>query len=118
MDALRGRRVGTLGLYTLRNGLRRHLCCSRVAQQVARDYAHPIWRRDEAKVAAMTFEHGHEVYVFFEGVFTLDSAVDAQKNEWVTLRTPTGARIDLPIEAVAEWDVHTPVRPDGQLRPA
>lgn len=63
----------------------------------------------------MTFEHGHEVYVLFEGVFALDSTVDEARSHWVTVRTPTGARIELPIEAVAEWDVETPLGPDGRL---
>jgi hypothetical protein len=66
----------------------------------------------------MTFEHGHEVYVLFEGVFALDSTVDEARSDWVTVRTRRGARVDLPIEAVAEWDVETPVCPDGRLRPA
>jgi len=66
----------------------------------------------------MTFEHGHEVYVLFEGVFALDFPVDTAISEWVTLRTPNGARIELPIEAVADWDVETPPRLDGRLRGA
>jgi hypothetical protein len=61
------------------------------------------------------FEHGHEVYVLFEGVFALDSTVDDAHSDWVTVRTSTGARIELPIEAVAEWDVETPLGPDGRL---
>ena len=45
----------------------------------------------------MRFEHGHEVYVLFEGVFALDSTVDDAHSDWVTVRTSTGARIELPI---------------------
>ncbi|SER96807.1 hypothetical protein SAMN05216199_1624 [Pedococcus cremeus] len=55
-----------------------------------------------------------EVYVVFEGVFTLDPGATTD-NGWVTVRTPPGARVELPVEAVAEWDVDTPVRPDGRL---
>jgi hypothetical protein len=56
----------------------------------------------------MTFERGHEVYVLFEGVFALDETVDATTN-WIMLRTSSGVRVGLPIEAVAEWDVDTPL---------
>ena len=66
----------------------------------------------------MTFDHGHEVYVLFEGVFALDYPVDTASSEWVTVRTPNGACVGLPIEAVAEWDVETPPRLDGHLRRA
>lgn len=59
----------------------------------------------------MTFDRGKEVYVFLEGVFTLEESVDAGTSSWVTVRTASGARIDLPIEAVAEWDVDSPIGP-------
>ena len=63
----------------------------------------------------MTLERGQEVYVLFEGVFALDSTVDDAQSDWVTVRTPAGARLKLPIEAVAEWDVETPLGSDGRL---
>lgn len=59
----------------------------------------------------MTFERGQEVYVLFEGVFALDETVDATTSNWIIVRTSAGLRVELPIEAVAEWDVETPVRP-------
>jgi hypothetical protein len=63
----------------------------------------------ERAVAVMTFERGHEVYVLFEGVFALDETVDATITNWIMLRTSSGIRVGLPIEAVAEWDVETPL---------
>lgn len=66
----------------------------------------------------MTLEPSQEVYVLFEGVFALDSTGDANRCGWVAVRTPSGARVELPIEAVAEWDVETPLCADGSLRRA
>jgi hypothetical protein len=66
----------------------------------------------------MADETGPEVYVVFEGVFALDPAGARTDSGWVTVRTPSGARVDLPVEAVAEWDVDTPLRPDGRLAEA
>jgi hypothetical protein len=53
----------------------------------------------------MRVEPGHEVYVVIEGVFALDRAVDPETSDWVTVRLPSGARVELPIDAVADWDV-------------
>lgn len=72
----------------------------------------------ERGVAVVTIEQSQEVYVIFEGVFALDSAWDAPRTGWVRVRTPSGVRVELPVEAVAEWDVETPLRPDGRLRRA
>jgi hypothetical protein len=66
----------------------------------------------------MPFKDSQEVYVVFEGVFALEPAGTGRDSGWVTVRTPSGTRVDLPVEAVAEWDVDTPVRPDGQLAEA
>lgn len=63
----------------------------------------------------MAFETSQEVYVVFEGVFALEPGGASTGSGWVTVRTPSGARVELPVEAVAEWDVDTPVRPDGHL---
>lgn len=65
----------------------------------------------------MAFGTGQEVYVVFEGVFRLDPGATTDSG-WITVRTPSGARVELPVEAVAEWDVDTPVRPDGRLAEA
>lgn len=53
----------------------------------------------------MRADPGHEVYVVFEGVFALDRGVDLEASDWVTVRLPSGARVQLPIDAVADWDV-------------
>jgi|GEM_PF-621399 len=58
----------------------------------------------------MMFECGHEVYVFFEGVFALEENVDETTNDSVIVRTASGMRVEVPIEAV-EWDVETPPSP-------
>ena len=59
----------------------------------------------------MKVERGREVYVFFEGVFALDESVDTATSSWVIVRTPSGVRVDLPVEAVAEWDVEAAAGP-------
>ena len=64
----------------------------------------------------MKIERGREVYVFFEGVFALDESVDTGTSGWVTVRTPSGVRVDLPVEAVAEWDVEAAAGPQAVPR--
>ncbi len=60
---------------------------------------------------SMKIERGREVYVCFEGIFALDDAVDTGTSKWVTVCTPSGVRVELPVEAVAEWDVEVAVGP-------
>jgi hypothetical protein len=71
--------------------------------------------RRGTRVVPMASDTGQEVYVVFEGVFPLDTTDTGTPNGWVRVRTPSGAHVDLPVEAVAEWDVDTPVLPDGRL---
>lgn len=66
----------------------------------------------------MAFTTDEEVYVVFEGVFALERTAAGTDGGWVTVRTQSGARVELPIEAVAEWDVDTPLRRDGHLAEA
>jgi hypothetical protein len=55
------------------------------------------------------YYRGHEVYVLFEDVLALDDDVDPLRDGHVYVRTRSGARLELPIECVAQWEVETPL---------